>query len=139
MSQNKITAPQQHGTVGGKTVIEDSVVAKLTGIAIREVPGVHALGGGAARVAGAIRDMVGNTDLAQGVSVEVGERQVAADISLVAEYQVALQDLSDRVRVAAAKAITELVGLDVAEINVTINDVHVPSEDDNDKEEARVN
>lgn len=124
--------------VGGKTVIDDGVVAKLTGIAIREVAGVYDLGGGAARMAGAIRGVVGNTDLAQGVSVEVGEHEVAADISVVAEYPVALQDLSDRVRAAAAKAITELVGMQVAEINVTINDVHVPSDDKNEEEVSRV-
>ncbi|WP_166987285.1 Asp23/Gls24 family envelope stress response protein [Canibacter zhoujuaniae] len=120
--------------INGKTVIDDSVVAKLTGIAIREIPGVHALGGGAARVAGAIRGVVGNTDHAQGVSVEVGEQQVAADISVVAEYPVALQELSDRIREAAAKAIIELVGMDVAEVNVTINDVHVQENDDEDEE-----
>ncbi|MBB4071409.1 Asp23/Gls24 family envelope stress response protein [Canibacter oris] len=125
--------------VGGKTVIDDGVVAKLTGIAIREVAGVYDLGGGAARMAGAIRGVVGNTDLAQGVSVEVGEHEVAADISVVAEYPVALQDLSDRVRAAAANAITELVGMQVAEINVTINDVHVPSDDKNEEEVSRVN
>ena len=33
----------------GKTTIADSVVAKVAGIAAREVAGVHALGGGGAR------------------------------------------------------------------------------------------
>ena len=35
-------------SVLGKTVINDAVVAKVAGIAAREVPGVYALGGGAA-------------------------------------------------------------------------------------------
>jgi uncharacterized alkaline shock family protein YloU len=123
--------------VQGKTVIDDSVVAKVAGIAVRDNPGVYALGGGMARVMGAVRDAVGNTDLAQGVSVEVGETQVAADIALVAEYPVPLQELGDRVRAAVAKAVTELVGMEIAEVNVTISDVHVPTEDDGrDADEA---
>lgn len=119
---------------GGKTVIDDSVVAKVAGIAVRDVPGVHGLGGGVARMVGAVRDAVGNTDLAQGVSVEVGEKQVAADVTITAEYPVPLQKVADDVRSAVARAITELVGMEVAEINVTISDVHVPSQDDNNEE-----
>ncbi|MHA3723973.1 Asp23/Gls24 family envelope stress response protein [Leucobacter sp. HY1910] len=115
--------------VRGKTVVDDSVVAKVAGIAVREIAGVYALGGGVARVVGAMRDAVGNTDLAQGVSVEVGETQVAADISLVAEYPVPLQELGANVRAAVGHAIVELVGMEIAEVNVTVTDVHVPSDD----------
>jgi uncharacterized alkaline shock family protein YloU len=117
------------GAVQGKTVIDDSVIAKVAGIAVREIPGVYALGGGVARIVGAVRDAVGNTDLTQGISVEVGETQVAADVSIVAEYPVALQDLGDRVRAAVARAVTELVGMEIAEVNVTISDVHLPADD----------
>lgn len=126
-------------TTAGKTTIEDGVVAKIAGIAAREVPGVHALGGGAARVVGAIRDALNTTDLSQGISVEVGETQVAVDATVVADYPVSLQKVADDVRAAIARAITDLVGMDVAEINVTINDVHIPSDDDEDQaQEARV-
>ena len=124
----------------GKTTIEDGVVAKIAGIAAREVPGVHALGGGAARVVGAIRDALNSTDLAQSISVEVGERQVAVDVTIVAEYPVALQDLASAVRTAVYRAMEELVGMEVTEVNVTINDVHIPSDDDSaaETQEARV-
>ncbi|GAA4173930.1 Asp23/Gls24 family envelope stress response protein [Gryllotalpicola koreensis] len=114
----------------GKTVINDGVIAKIAGIAAREVPGVYALGGGAARAFGAIRDAINTTDLGQGISVEVGETQVAVDVTLVAEYPVALQDVADRVRAAVVTAIQTLVGMDVTEVNITVNDVHIPSDDD---------
>src|SRR5690606_6690482 len=63
------------GQTGGRTTIAEDVVAKVAGIAAREVPGVHALGGGGARALGAIRDAVRATDLTQGVKIEVGETQ----------------------------------------------------------------
>ena len=130
--------PTAQTAAAGKTTIEDAVVAKIAGIAAREVPGVYALGGGAARMMGAIRDALNTTDLAQGVSVEVGETQVAVDVTIVAEYPVSLQKVADEVRAAIHRAMVELVGMDVAEINVSVNDVHLPSDDDSDAEEARV-
>ncbi|AJT43213.1 Asp23/Gls24 family envelope stress response protein [Psychromicrobium lacuslunae] len=115
----------------GKTTIEDAVVAKVVGIATREVPGVYALGGGAARAIGAIRDVVGNTDLTQGVSVEVGEKQAAVDITLVVEYPSPLKGVADQVRSAVYNAVEKLVGLDVVEVNITVSDIHIPSDDKN--------
>jgi len=114
----------------GSTVIVDSVIAKVAGIATREVAGVFALGGGAARALGAIRDAINSTDLTQGISVEVGETQVAVDITLVAEYPMPLQTVADNVRTAVYTAIENLVGMQVTEVNVTITDVHIPSDDD---------
>lgn len=113
----------------GKTTIEDGVVAKIAGIAAREVPGVYALGGGAARAIGAIREALSSADLSQGVSVEVGEKQVAVDVTIVAEYPAALQKVADDVRAAVYTAMEDLVGMEVAEVNVTVNDVHIPSDD----------
>lgn len=122
----------------GKTTINDAVVAKVAGIAAAAVPGVYALGGGAARAIGALRGALNQQDRSQGISVEVGETQVAADVTIVAEYPVALQDVADDVRAAVIDAIENLVGMEVTEVNVTINDVHIPSDDQDDKEEARV-
>lgn len=123
-------APAQTANLSGKTTIEDGVVAKIAGIAARDVKGVYALGGGAARMVGAIRDALNTTDLSQGISVEVGEKQVAADVTIVAEYPVSLQKVADDVRASIYRALQELVGMEVAEVNVTVNDVHIPSEDD---------
>lgn len=117
-------------TTHGKTVIDDGVVAKIAGIATRDTAGVHALGRGAARVIGAIRDAMNNTDLGQGISVEVGETQVAVDVSIVADYPVPLQKVGDDVRAAIINAIATLVGMEVTEVNITISDVYIPSEDD---------
>lgn len=139
--QNDAKATQNsNADNAGKTTIEDGVVAKVVGIATRDVAGVYALGGGAARALGAIRDAVGNTDLTQGVSVEVGEKQVAVDITMVVEYPKPLKGVADEVRSAVYSAVEELVGLDVVEVNITISDIHIASEDKDDsqtKEESK--
>jgi uncharacterized alkaline shock family protein YloU len=122
---------------GGRTIVNEPVVAKIAGIAARDVAGVHALGSNAARAVGAIRQRLNAADMGQGVSVEVGDLQVAADITIVADYPVPLQRVAEGVRRAVTEAIETLVGKEVTEVNVTITDVYIPS-DDSDDVEARV-
>ncbi|MEZ0494564.1 Asp23/Gls24 family envelope stress response protein [Kineococcus sp. TBRC 1896] len=123
----------EHGT----TTIADTVVSKIAGIAARDVSGVHALGGGAARAVGALRERIpgGRTNHSQGVSVEVGERQAAVDIELIAEYGVAIADLASAVRRNVITSVERMTGLEVTEVNLQVSDVHLPEEDD-DEEDA---
>ena len=118
----------------GRTSIADTVVAKIAGIATREVSGVHELGGGAARAVGALRDRIpgSRTNHSQGVSVEVGEREAAVDIELVAEYGVSLADLATSIRRNVIGSIERMTGLDVTEVNVNVQDVYLPSDDQDD-------
>lgn len=122
----------------GTTTIADSVVAKVAGIAAREVAGVYALGGGGARAFGAIRDAINATDLSQGIKVEVGQTQAAADVTVVVEYPAPIQQVATQVRDRVADAITRLVGLEVVEVNVDVNDIHIPGDDDDNTESSRV-
>ena len=118
-------------TEQGKTTIADTVVAKIAGIATREVSGVHELGGSTARVVGALRERIpgGRTNHSQGVSVEVGEREAAIDIDLVAEYGVSITDLSAGIRRNVISAIERMTGLKVTEVNIAVQDVYLPSDD----------
>jgi uncharacterized alkaline shock family protein YloU len=121
-------------STAGRTTIAEGVVSKVAGIAAREVRGVYALGGGGARAFGAIRDAMNATDLSQGVKVEVGETQAAVDITLVVDYPEPIQGVADNVRARVSDAITTLVGLEVVEVNIAVDDVHLPGDDDEDKE-----
>ena len=114
----------------GTTRIADGVVAKVAGIAARQVPGVHSIGGGASRAVGALRTAVGQQDHGQGVKVEVGETQAAADLSIVVDYPLSVQQVADDVRQAVADAITQLVGLEVVEINIEVSDIFIAGQDD---------
>jgi uncharacterized alkaline shock family protein YloU len=125
----------------GKTAIADGVVQKIAGISAREVSGVYQLGGGAARTFGAIRERIpGSSQSAgQGVAVEVGERQAAIDLDIVVEYGVAIADLAQSVRRNVISSVEGMTGLEVTEVNVNVNDIHLPSEDEGQEPEpARV-
>jgi uncharacterized alkaline shock family protein YloU len=122
----------------GRTSIANSVVEKIAGMAAREVIGVHDFGGSLARSLGAVRERVpgGRPSVTRGVKVEVGERQTAVDLELVVEYGVAITDVAADVRENVIAAVERMTGLEVVEVNVSVVDVHLPYEDDN--QEARV-
>jgi uncharacterized alkaline shock family protein YloU len=121
-------------TEHGRTSISEVVVAKIVAIATREVDGVYAMGTGSARMIGAVRQRVpgGRASDTQGVSVEVGERQAAADLDLVVEYGVSIPDVAATVRANVIGSVERLCGLDVTEVNIGIDDVHLPGEQDTD-------
>jgi len=124
-------------TPKGKTSIADSVVAKIAGLAAREISGVHAMGAGASRTFGSIREILpGNTEArsaSQGVKVEVGERQAAIDVDLVVDYGVAIVDLSAAVRRNVIERLQRMTGLEVTEVNINVDDIWIPGSDSQDE------
>ncbi|GLP71024.1 MULTISPECIES: Asp23/Gls24 family envelope stress response protein [unclassified Streptomyces] len=124
----------------GRTTIADGVVEKIAGIAAREVPGIHALGGGFSRTMGAMRDRVpgGQPSAGRGVKVEVGEKQTAIDLQVVVEYGTSISDVAADVRENVIAAVERMTGLEVVEVNIAVNDVHLPDEDTPEPSEGRV-
>lgn len=127
-----MSEPDANPSPLGRTVIADMVVAKIVGIAAREISGVHDLGGGAARVVGRLRDSIpsAKANLSQGVSVEVGERQAAVDVGIVAYYGTAIHELAAAVRRNVVAAVERMTGLEVTEVNITVHDVYFEGDDE---------
>jgi uncharacterized alkaline shock family protein YloU len=124
----------------GRTHIASVVVSKIAGLAAREIAGVHALGGGAARVVGTIRERIpgATSNVSRGVRVEVGEKQAAVDLDVVVEYGVAITDVAAAVRRNVIDALQRTTGLEVVEVNIAVNDVFIPSEEETRPVEPRV-
>ncbi len=125
-------------TEQGRTSIADSVVLKIAGVASREVSGVHDMGTGGARAFGAIRERLPGTtgpSAAQGVTVEVGERQAAIDIDLVVDYGVSIPDVSQAVRRNVIQRVERMTGLEVTEVNVSVDDVYLGEDEEEEEPE----
>ncbi len=119
----------------GKTTIADSVVTKIAGIGVREVAGVHALGGGASRAVGSVTHRVGIGDpRSQGVSVEVGELQAAVDVKVVIDYGESVPRVAKEIRENVIRRVQGMTGLSVTEVNVEVNDMYFPGDDQDDSE-----
>ncbi|ANN16729.1 alkaline-shock protein [Amycolatopsis orientalis] len=124
----------------GKTTISSVVVQKVAGLATREVTGIHALGGGVSRAFGAIRERIpgSGTVTTSGVSVEVGEKQAAIDLDVVVEYGARIVDVARAVRRNVIGQVEQITGLEVIEVNIAVNDIHLPDENGGETETSRV-
>ncbi|WP_148588710.1 Asp23/Gls24 family envelope stress response protein [Streptomyces sp. WAC01526] len=131
----------KHGTVSpesrGRTTIADTVAAKIAGMAAREVPGIHNLGSGMARAIGGVRERMpgGQPSVTRGVSVEVGERQAAVDLDVVVDYGYPITEVAAEVRTSVIAAMERMTGLEVVEVNIAVNDVDIPGDEDDDSEQ----
>lgn len=148
MSDTKTTNVERTSTPGplqtdqGKTAIADSVVAKIAGIACREIAGVHEMGSGSARAFGAVRERLpgggsSSSSASQGVSVEVGERQAAVDLDVVIEYGVPIVDVSQSIRKNVTNNLERMTGLEITEVNVYVDDVHLPDQENREPERVQ--
>ena len=117
-------------TEHGSTVIDDNVVGKIAGIAAREVSGVNNLGGGAARMWGAVREsLTSSTNVQQGVNVAVEDGHTSVAVAIIAEYGVAIHELANAIRENVTVALTRMTGLIVDRVDVTVHDVHPPEQE----------
>lgn len=114
----------------GTTTIDEGVVAKIAGIATREVSGVAAMGGtlsgAVAQVVGRIR---GDEHATSGVGVEVGTRQAAVDLSITVQYPATITEVASSVRDNVIDRIEKLTGLEVVEVNIAVTDLAFPGEE----------
>jgi uncharacterized alkaline shock family protein YloU len=120
----------------GRTSIADSVVRKIAGIATREVSGVYELGTGGTRAFGSIRQRIPGSagpNVAQGVAVEVGERQAAIDLDVVVEYGVSIVDLSHAIRRNVIASVERMTGLEVTEVNIAVDDIYLGDSEPDDR------
>jgi uncharacterized alkaline shock family protein YloU len=137
-SPARATGPSPLESSTGRTTIADGVVAKIAGLAAREIPGVHGFGSSAARAFGAITERIpgGRSSTTQGVSVEVGERQAAVDLTVVVEYGVGIAELARSIRRNVISSVSQMTGLEVVEVNVNVVDLHLPGDDDGSDDDA---
>ena len=127
--QQESTGSSPLQTERGNTVIQDTVVSKIAGIAAGEVDGIR-MGSGASQTAsnllGSIPGVSGGSSQTQGVSVEVGQEEAAVDLTVTVEYGKSVPQLAEAVRRNVTNRVESLVGLRVTEVNVHVNNVYFP-------------
>ncbi len=116
----------------GTIRIANEVVGVIAGLAATEVEGVAGMSGG---IAGGIAEMLGRKNLSKGVKVEVGEREAAVDLFIIVEYGVSIPDVALRIQENVKRAIENMTGLVVVEVNIHVQGVTFQPEKE---EETRV-
>lgn len=122
--RNNATLPAERG----KTTIADEVVEKIAGIAAREVPGVYDLGGDVARVFSAVKERLRLGDEKtdnKGVSVTLSGKTAEIVVVIVIEFGFQVFSVTEKVREKVISSVENLIGLEVTNVDVNVDDVHV--------------
>src|SRR5215212_3657110 len=124
-------------TERGTTTIQDGVVSKVAGIAAQEVEGVRMGSGGASQAVGNIMSAVpgvGSGSESRGVSVGVGALETTVDLNLIVEYGRTIHQIAEAVRTNVIRRVENLIGLRVTEVNITVNDIFFPQQEQQQQE-----
>jgi uncharacterized alkaline shock family protein YloU len=114
----------------GATTIQDGVVSSIAAVAVGETDGIDPSHGGT-RLPGDTSPTVGEfmgritggAGRTRGISVQVGEQQAALDVTVNVIYGRPIHQVTDALRQNVINRVEALTGLEVTEVNITVNDV----------------
>ena len=107
--------------------ISNDVVAVIAGVAVAEVSGVASMSAG---FAGGISEVLsGKKNRSKGIKVEVEENTAKIDVNIVVEYGARIPDVAFDIQNRVKKAVENMTGLNVEEVNVHVQGVNTKSLD----------
>lgn len=123
MTKEEVKIKQEKGTesTNGKLTYEDKVIQKIVGIALENIDGLLTIDGGF--FSNLTEKLVNTDNMTSGVNVEVGEKQVAVDLDIVAEFGKDLNKIFDEMKAVISKEVKQMTGLEVIEVNVNVVDI----------------
>jgi len=117
--------------------ISNDVVAVIAGVAVSEVPGVYGMSGG---FAGGISEVLkGKKNLAKGIKVEATEKSAKIDVNIIVEYGSRIPDVAYEIQNRVKKAVENMTGLKVTEVNVNVQGVNTEIPTEEEKENTETN
>ena len=102
----------------GKTTVSPEVLITIASLAAIEVPGVSRL----APVSGGVNRFF-RRGVSDGIRIEAKDNTVFADLFLILKDGVNIREVSRNVQANVARSIQEMVGMEIGEINVHIEDI----------------
>ena len=109
---------EDYAETKGRTTIDPGVLIKIAKLTALSVPGVVKMAPGLHSV-----DNLVKKNYSQGVRIDVENNTVYADLYLILNKDVDLYKTSQTVQKKVSRAITEMVGMDVGQINIHIEDI----------------
>jgi uncharacterized alkaline shock family protein YloU len=102
----------------GKTTVSPDVLVTIARLSALSVPGVSRM----AQVPGGVNRLF-KRGIGDGVRIEVQENVVTANLYLILKPQVNIREVSRNVQSQVARALHEMVGMDVGEVEIHIEDI----------------
>ena len=112
--------------------ISNDVVAVIAGVAVSEVQGVAGMAGG---FAGGITEVFsGKKNLAKGIKADINEGKAKLDVNIIVEYGSRIPDVAFEIQNRVKKAVENMTGLVVEEVNVHVQGVNTDTAKNSEEE-----
>ena len=105
-------------TAPGKTTVAPDVLVTIARLSALSVPGVSRM----ANVSGGVNKLF-KRGVHDGVRIEVEDNVIVANLYLVLKPDVNIREVSREVQHQVARALQEMVGMDIGEIEIHIEDI----------------
>ena len=105
-------------TTKGKTTVAPDVITTIARLSALSVPGVSRL----APISGGVNRLF-KRGAGDGVRIEIEENTAYIDMHLILQQDVNIREVSRNVQQNIARAIQEMVGMDVGCVNIHIEDI----------------
>lgn len=102
----------------GKTTVAPDVLLTIARLSTLQAPGVSRMGNVPADI-----NRLFQRGYGEGVSIEIKDEVVTLDLYLVLTQDVNIRDVSRQVQHNVARAISEMIGMQVGRVNVHIEDI----------------
>ena len=100
--------------------ITEDVVSVIAGIAMKDIEGVAKV---AAGFAGGISEAFGKKNLGKGVKVEINEKEVKIDVSIIVKYGAKIPEVATRIQEKITADVESMTGFKVVSVNVKVQGV----------------
>lgn len=121
-----LTQVHDSANLKGKITYSDKVIEKIIGKSLETVSGLFSVSGGF--LTDFKNKLVNSDDVAEGVNVEVGTKQVATDLNIIVEYGRDIPEIVDNIKSIISQEVARITHLEVVEVNIHVVDVKTRGE-----------
>lgn len=107
----------------GKTTIDPEVLLAIARLTAMDVPGVSRM----SETPGSVNRFL-SRGVGEGVRIQIKQEVVHADLYIVLEEGVNFRDVSRQVQQNVSRAISEMVGMQIGQVNIHIEDIDFQEE-----------
>ncbi len=107
----------------GKTTISVDVILTIARLTTLEVPGVSRMSSVPSR---RFKTMLLHRQEEDGLHIEVVDDLVYTDLYVILKQDVNIREVGRNIQIAVARAITEMIGMQVGDVNVHVEDIGYP-------------
>ncbi|MFH1477421.1 MAG: Asp23/Gls24 family envelope stress response protein [Verrucomicrobiota bacterium] len=114
----------EDGTELGAIRVHNSVIAAIARLAALKVPGVVEMSGSFTE---GLASMVGKASFDHGIKVNMEDQKLNLDLHVVISFGVRIPQVAWRIQNDVRKAIEDMTGKKIGQINVIVQGVRLPS------------